>query len=191
MRRWILVAGDSDGALDEEEVGLAGLEEDDDVAAVHLAIEGEGCPLGGRSKRDTVDEDVIADKERLDHGGRGDLEVLEYEGHDEEAYSKDAGDGGQGLEWCLVVFFVNDWFGRGFDRLRGCVVGHAVVSVSLMGRVVSGKGVWAVPGEEQGSLHFCGACSARKDTSLKLVDDAEGAVPSGEVKAGGGCSGLV
>ncbi len=36
-----------------------------------------------------------------DHGGGGDFEVLEDEGHDEEADGEDAADGGEGLERCL------------------------------------------------------------------------------------------
>lgn len=91
------VAGDADGALDEEEIRLAGLEEDDDVAALDVAIEGEGCPLSGRGEGDAVDEDVVADEEGVDHRGRGDLEVLEDEGHDEETDGEDGADGGEGL----------------------------------------------------------------------------------------------
>ena len=54
------IAGDSYDALDEVEVlavGLKrGLEEDDDVAAVDVAIMDEFCPAGGRRERDTVNE---------------------------------------------------------------------------------------------------------------------------------------
>ena len=98
-----VVAGDGDGALDQEEVRLAGLEEDDDIAALDVAIEDEGCPGGGRSERDTIDQNVIADKQGLLHGGGGDFEVLEDEGHDEETDGEDGADRGQGLERGLGV----------------------------------------------------------------------------------------
>ena len=108
------VAGDADGALDEEEIRLAGLEEDDDVAALDVAIEGEGRPLGGRGEGDAVDEDVVADEEGVDHRGRGDLEVLEDEGHDEETDGEDGADGGEGLKWSFGLFLLGDVGGGGF-----------------------------------------------------------------------------
>ena len=109
------VAGNADGALDEEEVGFAGFEEDDDVAAADVAIEGEGRPFCRRGEGDAVDEDVVADEERLDHRGGGDLEVLEDEGHDEETDGEDGADGGEGLEWGLGSVLLGGcdlvWFG--------------------------------------------------------------------------------
>jgi hypothetical protein len=108
------VAGDADGALDEEEIRLAGLEKNDDIAALDIAIEGEGRPLGGRGEGDAVDEDVVADEESLDHRGRGDLEVLEDEGHDEETDGEDGADGGERLEWSFGLFLLNDVGGGGF-----------------------------------------------------------------------------
>ena len=108
------VAGDADGALDEEEIRLAGLEEDDDVAALDVAIEGERRPLGWRGEGDAVDEDVVADEEGVDHRGRGDLEVLEDEGHDEETDGEDGADGGEGLEWSFGLFLLGDVGGGGF-----------------------------------------------------------------------------
>src|SRR6266566_1608745 len=79
-----VIAGDADGALDEEEVGFAGFEEDDDVAAAYVAVEGEGSPLCRWCEGDAVYQDVVADEQRLDHGGGGNFEVLEDERHDEE-----------------------------------------------------------------------------------------------------------
>ena len=96
-----MVAGNADGALDEEEVGFTGFEEDDDVAAADVAIEGEGGPFGGWGKGDAVDKDVIADEKRLHHRGRGDLEVLEDEGHDKESDGEDGADRREGFEWGL------------------------------------------------------------------------------------------
>jgi hypothetical protein len=92
------VAGKSDGSLDEEEIGLAGFEEDDDVAAVDVAIEDEGRPFCGRGESDAIDQNVVADEEGLDHRGGGNLEVLEDEGHDEETDGEDGADGGEGFE---------------------------------------------------------------------------------------------
>ena len=57
--------------LTRKRSGLAGLEEDDDVAAVDVAVEGEGHPLGRRSEGDAVDEDVVADEQGLLHGAEG------------------------------------------------------------------------------------------------------------------------
>ena len=45
-----VVAGDADGALDQEEVGVAGLEEDDDVAAADVAVVDKGRPSGFRGR---------------------------------------------------------------------------------------------------------------------------------------------
>ncbi len=109
-----LVAGDADGALDEEEIGFAGFEEDDDVAATDFAVEDEGRPFCGRGEGDAVDEDMVADEEGLDHRGGGNLEVLEDEGHDKEADGEDGADGGEGLEWglCAVLLL------GGFEVVR-------------------------------------------------------------------------
>ena len=93
------VAGDADGALDEEEVRLARLEEHNDVAAADVTIESEWRPLCGRGERDAVYEDVVADEQRLDHGCGRNLEVLENKGHDEQTDRKDGANGGEGLEW--------------------------------------------------------------------------------------------
>ena len=141
-----LVARDADGALDEEEVGFAGFEEDDDVAAADVAIEDEGRPFCGRSEGDAVDEDVVADEEGLDHRGRGDLEVLEDEGHDEETDGEDGADGGEGLERGLGMVLLLGRFevvrfggyGVGQDGLSG----DAGISVSPMGAEVENAARW-------------------------------------------------
>ena len=93
------VAWNADGALDEEEVRLARLEEDNDVSAADVTIESEWRPLCGRGERDAVYEDVVADEQRLDHGCGRNLEVLENKGHDEQTDRKDGANGGEGLEW--------------------------------------------------------------------------------------------
>ena len=80
-----------------------GLEEDDDVAAADVAVVDEGRPVRGWREGDAVDQDVVADEEGLLHGGGGDLEVLEDEGHDEEADGEDGADGGEGFERGLVL----------------------------------------------------------------------------------------
>ncbi len=110
------VAGDADGALDEEEVGRfgLGLEEDDDVAALDVAVVDEGRPVGGRGEGDAVDQDVVADEQRLLHGGGGDLEVLEDEGHDEEADGEDGADGGEGFQRGFGLLLLGDFGIGGF-----------------------------------------------------------------------------
>ena len=108
------VAGKADAALDQIEVGGlgVGLEEDDDVAAADVAVVDEGRPVGWRRERDAIDQDVVADQQRLLHGGGGDLEVLEDEGHDEEAEGEDGADGGERLEWGLVLLLLGLGCGR-------------------------------------------------------------------------------
>ena len=108
------VAGDADGALDEEEIRLAGLEEDDDVAAADVAIEDEGRPFGGRGEGDAIYQDVVADEQGFDHAGGGDLEVLEDEGHHEETDGEDGADGGEGLEWGFGLLLLVDVGNGGF-----------------------------------------------------------------------------
>src|SRR5260370_5996564 len=68
------VAGNCDGALHEEEIRFAGLEEDDNVSAPDVAVVGEGSPLRGGSQRNPIHQDVVADEQRLDHRGGGNLE---------------------------------------------------------------------------------------------------------------------
>ena len=108
------VAGDADGALDEEEIRHAGLEEDDNVAAANIAIKGEGRPLCRRGERDAVYQDVVADEQGFDHAGRGDFEVLEDEGHHEETDGEDGADGGEGLEWGFGLLLLGDVGDGGF-----------------------------------------------------------------------------
>ena len=63
------VAGNADGALDQEEVRAfrVGLEENNDVATVNGAVVEKRCPEGAGGEGDAVDYDVIADEERLLH----------------------------------------------------------------------------------------------------------------------------
>ena len=97
------IAGDADDALDQEHIRIAGLEEDDDVAAVDGAVAHEGRPVRGRRQIDAIDQDVIADEQRVLHGAGGDDEVLKDEGQDEEADDDDGAVGCQGLERSFVV----------------------------------------------------------------------------------------
>ncbi len=64
-----LVAGQADAAFDEDEVRLlgVGLVEDDDVAALNGAVVHNGRPLGGWRQRDAVDNQVVADEQRVLH----------------------------------------------------------------------------------------------------------------------------
>ena len=78
-----------------------------------LAVVDEGRPERGRREGDAVDQDVVADEQGVLHGGGGDFEVLEDEGHDEEADGEDGADGGEGFECGLVVF--GPGLGRGFQ----------------------------------------------------------------------------
>ena len=125
-----VVAGNADGALDEEEVwGLGvGFQEDDDVAAADFTVVDEWRPFCGWSEGDAVDEDVVADEEGLDHRGGGDLEVLEDEGHDEEAYGEDGADGGEGFERGFVLLLLLLCFS--FDLEFGCFRVHPSLRVS-------------------------------------------------------------
>ena len=93
------VSGDTYDALDEVKIGLARLEEHDDVAALDVAVVNQRHPVGRRSEGDAVDQDVIADEQGLLHGRRRNLEVLEDECQDEKADDQYAADGGESLEW--------------------------------------------------------------------------------------------
>jgi hypothetical protein len=89
-----------------------------------VAVVDEGRPGGGRRERDAIDQDVVADEQRLLHGGGGDLEVLEDEGHDEEADGEHGADGGERLERVGLVSPIAP--GRGFGpSLKYCPAGRA------------------------------------------------------------------
>ncbi len=103
-----VVAGHADEALDQEEVlGLAvgvqfglgdGLDEDHNVAAPRLAVVHQRHPLGGRSQRDAVDDEVIADQQRLFHRSGRDDEVLREKGENEQAHHQHRADAGHGFK---------------------------------------------------------------------------------------------
>ena len=124
-----VVAGHADETLDEEEVlGLAlgvklglgdRLDENDDVAAARLAIVNQRHPLGGRSERDAVDNEVIADQERFLHRSGGDDEVLREKGEDEQAHHQHGTDAGHGFKRRLL-HLGGSWFPGGFRRLLLC-----------------------------------------------------------------------
>ena len=78
-----VIAGDADEALHQIQVGFAGFEEDDDVAAVGFAVMDERHPGGCGCEGDAVDEEMVADEEGFLHGAGGDDEVLAEEGEDE------------------------------------------------------------------------------------------------------------
>jgi hypothetical protein len=132
-----VVAGDADDALDEVEIrGFGvGLEEDDDVAAFDLAVEDEGRPFCWGGEGDAVDENVIADEQGLLHGGGGNLEVLEDEGHDEETDGEDGADRGERFERGLGAVLLGGlgfvWYS--FHRIgQNGISTRVLVSVSLM-----------------------------------------------------------
>src|SRR5260370_23021 len=95
------VARDCDGALHQEEVRLTGLEEDDDISAADIPVVGEGSPLRRWGQGDAIHQNVVADEQRLDHRGGGNLEVLEDERHHKQADGQHAADGGKRLQWSL------------------------------------------------------------------------------------------
>jgi hypothetical protein len=55
--------------------------------------------MRGRRERDAIDQNVIADEQRLLHRGRRDGEILENEGESEEPEHEDAADGCEGFQW--------------------------------------------------------------------------------------------
>ncbi len=67
-----VVAWDTDDALDEKDVVAIrlgyGLEEDDDVAAPDIAVMLKKGPFCRGRQRHAVDEDMVADEQRLFHG---------------------------------------------------------------------------------------------------------------------------
>ena len=110
------VAGPGDRALDEHVAGVdvvARLLEDDDVAAVHVAVREE--PRQRRQPRrvgELVDEQVVADEDRRLHRAGRDLVGLDDERPDEE--DEDAGD-----EERLVPLARRGVRGRARRRVRG------------------------------------------------------------------------
>ena len=97
-----MIARDSDDTLDQEHIRIAGLEEDDDVPAVHGAIAHKGRPAGGRSEIGAVDQYVIAYEKCVLHRAGGNDEVLEDEGKDEEACHNNGAIRRQGFERSLA-----------------------------------------------------------------------------------------
>src|ERR1700722_15184151 len=92
-----MVAGQTDEALDENGVLRlaisihlieAGLEdrlvEDDNVTAPGLTVMNKGHPLCGRSQIDAVNNQMIANEQRIFHRSGWDDEVLRDEGEDEQ-----------------------------------------------------------------------------------------------------------
>ncbi len=110
------IAGDADGALDEGLADIHGIAEDDDVAAVDVAI-GEQEARGGAGRRvgELIDQQVVADEEGVFHGAGGDDESLDQAGGAEQ--QQDDGDGPFGDEAALLITNA-----RG--RRRGLVFGH-------------------------------------------------------------------
>src|ERR1700733_1776052 len=80
----------ADSALDEEQVGFAGLKEDDDIAAADVTIEGKGSPFCRRGEGDAINQDVNPDEESLNHRRRGNLEVMDDEGNNEKTDGKNS-----------------------------------------------------------------------------------------------------
>ncbi len=122
-----VIAGNADHALDQVEVLAVGfergLEEDDDVAAAHIAVMNERRPVRGRRERDAIDHDVIADEQRLLHRGRRDGEILEDEGEGEEPEHEDAADGSEGFQWrffTVLMGFARFLSGLLLERLLHC-----------------------------------------------------------------------
>jgi hypothetical protein len=98
-----MVTWNPDHPLDQEHIGITGLQEDDDVAAMHGAITHKGRPVRRRRQIHAVDQDMVADEQSLLHRAGGDDEVLKDEGEDEEAYHDDGAVRCQGLERGLVM----------------------------------------------------------------------------------------
>ncbi len=98
-----MITGNAHYSLHEIEIGFAGLEEDDDVSAAHIAIVNERCPVRGRCEGDAVDQHVIADQQRFLHGRRGNGKILEDEGKSEEAQNEHAADRREGFQRCFFT----------------------------------------------------------------------------------------
>src|SRR5919112_91127 len=93
------LAGQPYDALDEEglvlddavaRAGLAGELEDDYVASADFALREEGDD-GAGAEDELVDEEVVADVDRVLHRGGGDDGRLRDEGHEEESHDEDDG----------------------------------------------------------------------------------------------------
>ena len=94
LRRWRWSPGTRNEALDQEQVGIAGLEEHDNVAALRLAVVDQRHPFGRRRERDAIDDQMIAHQQGLLHRTGGDDEVLGEKGEDEQAHDQHGTDAG-------------------------------------------------------------------------------------------------
>ena len=92
-----VVTGKADDAFDEDHVGLAGFDEDDDVVNFGIAIGDEGHPRSFGRVGDAIDEYVVADEEGLEHGAGRDDEILKDEAEDEDAEDENGADGSDHL----------------------------------------------------------------------------------------------
>jgi len=91
------VARDADDALDEVLGRVLGILEDDDVAGLGIGerqddLVGEG-DMG--AVEEFVDEQMVADQQRVKHGARRDLEGLDHEGADDQGQDQGHGQGFQ------------------------------------------------------------------------------------------------
>ena len=123
----------------------------------------EGRPAGGRGEGDAVDEDVVADEQRLLHGAGGDLEVLEDEGHGRRDQMS------QRCRWrrATRAGFRSGACGQAWSR------GFGVRGLGRRGVVVVVNGI-----SRSSSVYRLLRRGFRKLRCL--VDDTEGTVPAGE-----------
>jgi hypothetical protein len=84
--------------------------------------------MGGRGEGDTVDKQMVANKESVLHGAGRNDEVLAEEGENEEADDEDGADGGDSLKRRLFYLFrfgFGEWFLSRRDFFRHPVA-HAL-----------------------------------------------------------------
>src|ERR1700722_8034413 len=102
------IAGNADDPLHQVEVGLAGFEKDDDVAAANIAIVDKRGPLRARREGGGVHQHMVAHQQSLFHGGRGNLEILKNEGQGKESDDQHRTDGSKCFQrrlfGCLLAF---------------------------------------------------------------------------------------
>jgi len=107
-----VIAGHADETLDEGEIdGIAvgvgfglrrGTIEDDDVAALGIAMVDQRHPAGAGKKCDAIAKQMIADHQGVFHRAGGNCEILADKSENEQPDDEDGADAGEGFEGSFI-----------------------------------------------------------------------------------------
>ena len=98
-----VVPGDTDDALHDIETRCFRRQEHHDIAKVDVAVgKQRSDPVALGSKLNAIDEDMVADEQRVLHRAGGNFEGLYHECDDEQACDQDGTERGQKLDGGLL-----------------------------------------------------------------------------------------